>query len=106
MENGVKITNESPKAFKSALLRLYESDPVNDHKFFTESTKPEWWRKMMYGLCFFHCLIRMRRSYGPIGWNIPYEFNENDLRISLRQLKMFIDEYDEVSATKGGIEGV
>jgi hypothetical protein len=36
LESGVKITNEPPREFRSALLRLYESDPVNDKRFFQE----------------------------------------------------------------------
>lgn len=45
------------------------------------ATKPLTWV-----ISFFHSIILDRRKYGKIGWNVTYDFNESDFRISFRLL--------------------
>lgn len=40
--------------------------------------------------------LQDRRKFGPIGWNIQYEFTTEDLVVCQRQLKIFLDSYDEI----------
>ena len=50
------------------------------------------WRKIVFGMCFFHAIIQERKKFGPLGWNIKYEFNDSDRESALLNLQMFCNE--------------
>ena len=93
LQNGIKMTNEPPKGLRANLQNSYFS--YND-EFMNKTSTPQVWRKLLYALCFFHATIQERRKFGPLGWNIRYEFNDSDKMVNVLQLEELIEQNEEV----------
>jgi dynein heavy chain len=93
LQNSVKMTLEPPSGLKQNVLGTYEA---LDWKEVEDSTKPDIVKRLLFGFCFFHAIVQDRRKFGPIGWNIPYAFTNEDLMVSRKQLKIFVEDYEEV----------
>jgi dynein heavy chain, axonemal len=93
LQNGIKMTNEPPKGLKANIRNFFYSQ--NDETL-SQTTKPTAFRKLLFGLAFFHAVIQERKRFGPLGWNRPYDFNESDMEISMRQVMLYLDEYEAI----------
>lgn len=49
-----------------------------------------YFRPLIYVISFFHAIVQDRRKYGKIGWNVSYDFNESDFRISVHLLNLYL----------------
>jgi dynein heavy chain len=47
-------------------------------------------------LCLFHAIILERRKFGPLGWNILYDFNESDITTSLTIVNNLLTSFDDI----------
>ena len=94
LQKGIKMTFEPPKGLKNSLIRAFSTQETtisND-----DEKKSDKFKKIFFSLAFFHSVVNERKHYGPLGWNIPYEFSLSDFLISCSQIKVFLEEYDEI----------
>ena len=74
-EISIKFTNEAPAGIMLGVRNTYTwlnqdmLDSVSDPK----------WKTMLFALAFMHTIVQERRKFGPLGFNILYEFSQADL---------------------------
>ena len=90
LQLGIKVTNEAPVGMKAGLRNSY-SWVTQD---MLEASMNVAWRQLLAVQCFLHSVVQERRKFGPIGWNIAYEFNQSDLSAITMFLQNHVAEMD------------
>ena len=67
LQKSIKMTFEPPKGIKNSLKKSYNNF---DWSKVDASKNVSAYKRMLFGIAFFHALIIERRKFGPLGWNI------------------------------------
>merc|ERR1712195_64297 len=96
LQISIKMTDEPPQGVKAGLRKSYNW--LNQD--WIEAVGKDEWKSMLYTVCFMHTVVQERRKFGPLGFNIPYEFNQCDLEASVMYMR---GHMSEVELKKGQI---
>mmetsp|Transcript_3629 Transcript_3629/g.6367 ORF Transcript_3629/g.6367 Transcript_3629/m.6367 type:complete len:3156 (-) Transcript_3629:97-9564(-) len=87
LQIAIKVTLEPPAGLKAGLFRTYST--MVTQELLDKIDLPQW-RTLVFTQCFLHSVVQERRKFGPIGWCIPYEYNNSDLDACLLFLERHV----------------
>nr|XP_037867095.1 dynein heavy chain 8, axonemal isoform X2 [Bombyx mori] len=91
LQMSIKYTCEPPSGIKAGLMRTYDS---MSQDFLDYSDSP-FYLPLIYTISFLHTVVQERRKFGPLGWNIPYEFNSADWLASCMFVQNHLDGLEQ-----------
>lgn len=88
LQKSLKVVTEPPNGLKLNLRNTYNRISASAIDVCKHPAFPS----LVFVLSFFHGVIQERRKYGKIGWNVVYDFNESDLRVSMDILETYLSK--------------
>ena len=90
LQASIKYSFEPPQGVKAGLKRTFTDISQEELEY---SNLPQW-KPLLYTVAFLHTTVQERRKFGPLGWNIPYEYNQGDLNASKQYVMNMLDDLD------------
>lgn len=78
LQNALKIVIEPPEGLKLNMRAI--ASKITDEEL--ELSPHPVFKPLIYVITYFHAILLDRRKFGKIGFNVCYDFNESDFRIS------------------------
>ncbi|KAH6585240.1 hypothetical protein BASA61_006968 [Batrachochytrium salamandrivorans] len=88
LQRSLKVVTEPPNGLKLNLRSSYYK--LNEELL--SDCHHDAFRPLIYVLAFFHAVVQERGKYGKIGWNIKYDFNESDFRVSSTIMRTYLNK--------------
>ncbi|DBA95316.1 TPA: Dynein heavy chain cytoplasmic [Trebouxia sp. C0006] len=86
LQRSLKVVTEPPNGLKLNMRSSYSK--ITDALLVT--CPHQAFRPLVWVLALFHAVVQERRKYGKLGWNVPYDFNETDFRISMALIATYL----------------
>ncbi|XP_029675665.1 LOW QUALITY PROTEIN: dynein heavy chain 8, axonemal-like [Formica exsecta] len=90
LQMSIKYTYEPPQGVRAGLLATYSG--MNQEML--DQCDAAQYIPLIYTVSFLHTIVQERRKFGPLGWNIPYEFNLADWLASCMFINNHLNDYD------------
>lgn len=88
LQKSLKVVTEPPDGLGQNIKQSYSK--LTDEMLLECPTRE--FKSLVYVLAFFHAVIQERKKFGKIGWNVSYDFNESDYRISFRLISLYLNK--------------